>query len=242
MDKKQNSSSLLNNNKNYIRVILRAFFVLFSLYLFLIIIPGMAVADSNNDGNAGLGWILFYITLVVLIIIIILWAISYWIMRGVILRLGAESDKIKRYEERKRVASDREYHEKDRDRRRKARSPKGNCIVCNRKFIPGSDAFQCECGKFIHVHCLTDLSLCPHCGREIDKDYGIVRLEETGDSRVARSQASRTKIRRLIKPKFCPVCNKIIKAGDSAMECDNCGAVFHPKCSDRAKVCPKCNQ
>jgi hypothetical protein len=162
-------------------------------------------------------------------------------MRKVIKRLETERDKVVRYEKRKESDREREFKEEARDKRRRARAPKGNCIVCNRKFIPGADAYQCECGKFIHVHCLSDMSLCPHCGRDIDKDYGVVRLEESGRSgSEASRRASRTKINRLLKAKFCPVCNKIIKAGDSGMQCDRCEAVFHVKCSDKARTCPKC--
>jgi hypothetical protein len=184
-----------------------------------------------------LGWILFYITLIILIVIVILWIVTYVIMRGAIKRLESQHDKLRRYESRKDFDKDRGYREERREVQRRKRAPRGNCLVCNRKFIPGADAYQCECGKFIHVHCLADMSLCPHCGRDIEEDYGIIRVE--GTSAGGADRTGRKKIDRLMKAKFCPVCNKIIKAGDSGMQCD-CGAVFHAKCSDRAKKCPKC--
>lgn len=211
--------------------------ILFSLLIGLVLLPGSVLAASNDD-SSGLGWILFYVTLVILIVIIILWLITYYIMRGAIKRLEAQSGKIKRYETRKELDSDRRHSEDERESQRKKRTPTGNCLVCNRKFIPGADAYQCECGKFMHVHCLSDMALCPHCGRDIDKDYGIVRVEGTGRGG-GTDRVSRKKINRLLKAKFCPVCNKIIKAGDSGIQCD-CGAVFHEKCSDKAKKCPKC--
>lgn len=208
------------------------------LLIFLTI--SASVVAGDNDGNSGLGWILFYITLIILIIIVILWIVTYVIMRGVIHRLESKRDKIVRYEKRKESDRERDFKERARESKRKARAPKGNCIVCNRKFIPGADAYQCDCGKFIHLHCLAEMSLCPHCGREIDKDYGVVRVEDTGEDRGRDRRSSRTEIKRLLKAKFCPECNKIIKAGDSGMECDNCGAIMHIKCSEKAKTCPKC--
>jgi ribosomal protein L33 len=207
--------------------------------LLFIASTGLALAEGENNDNSGTGWILFYITLVILIVIIILWIVTYVIMRGVIKRLESERDKVVRYEKRKEKDEERLDHEHAREGRRRARAPKGNCLVCNRKFIPGADAYQCDCGKFIHVQCLAEMSLCPHCGREIDKDYGVVRVEDSG-SGARGGRVSRTKINRLIKAKFCPVCNKIIKAGDSGMQCDRCEAVMHNKCSDKARTCPKC--
>ncbi len=160
-------------------------------------------------------------------------------MRGVIKKIESKHEKIVRYEERKEADKERKYKEYARETKRKARAPKGNCTVCNRKFIPGADAYQCECGKFIHVHCLAEMSLCPYCGREIDKEYGVVRIEDNevrGSARVG----TRTQVRRLLKPNLCPVCNKIIKAGDSGMQCDRCEAIMHLKCSEKARTCPKC--
>ena len=234
----QSTASHLRVNKGLITVVS----ILLSLLLILTMTTGVVSAESNSDDNAGLGWILFYITLIILIIIVVLWIVTYVIMRGVISRLGTDRDKLRRFETRKDKDLDRKDHEQDRDRRKRAQAPTGNCLVCNRKFIPGSDGYQCECGKFIHVHCLADLSLCPHCGRDIEEDTGIIRLEGSGSDRSSTSRASRTKINRLIKAKFCPVCNKIIKAGDSGMECDNCGAIFHEKCSDKTRICPKCKE
>ena len=213
--------------------------ILFSFFLIVLVVPGFVSAASGDDDNAGLGWILFWITLGILIVIVILWIITYFIMRGVIKRLGAESGKLRRYESRKELDEERTDREKDRDRQRRKRVPTGNCLVCNRKFIPGADAYQCDCGKFIHVHCLSEGSLCPHCGREIDRDVGVVRVEDKGRAGTGSDMVTRKKINRLLKAKFCPVCNKIIKAGDSAMQCD-CNATFHLKCSDRARKCPKC--
>ena len=83
------------------------------------------------------------------------------------------------------------------------------------------------------------MSLCPHCGREIDKEYGVVRIEES-EGRSGVKSGTRTQGRRLLKAKFCPVCNKIIKAGDSGMQCDRCEAVMHLKCSEKARTCQKC--
>ncbi len=200
----------------------------------------MVIAESNNDDGLSLGWILFYITLVILIVIIILWIITYVIMRRAIARVEAERNKLRRYESRKDFDTGRRGREERREVQRLKRTPTGNCEVCNRKFIAGADAYQCECGKFIHVHCLSEITLCPNCGREIEKDYGIVRVEGTSRGG-GRDRVSRKKIDRLLKAKFCPVCNKIIKAGDSGMQCD-CGAVFHVKCSDKARKCPKCGR
>ena len=151
---------------------------------------------------------------------------------------AAERDKIKRYESRKESDRERDHQEKARDRKRRARAPKGNCLVCNRKFIPGADAYQCECGKFMHVHCLAEMELCPNCGRDVDKDTGVVRIEDSGGS--DSPGAGRSKINRLIKAKLCPVCNKIVKAGETAMECDRCQTIMHVKCSDKSRKCPKC--
>lgn len=231
-------SQKVHDNESY-RSIRIVFVALVTILLLFSMVPGVVYAESNGDDNAGLGWILFYITLIILIIIVILWIVTYVIMRGVIKRLEAGSDKLRRYESRKEEDLDRREREKDRKAGRRARAPTGTCLACKRKFIPGSDAYQCRCGKFIHVHCVADMSLCPYCGREIEKDIGIVRLEDAGRERGAVAGSTRTKINRLIKAKFCPWCNKIIKAGDSAMECD-CGAIFHVKCSEKAKVCPKC--
>ena len=217
----------------------KSVFIFISIFLFFILVPGFALAASD-DTNSGLGWILFYITLIILIIIIILWLVTYFIMHGAIKRLEAEGGKLRRYEDRKDRDLEHREHEEDRERQRRKRIPKGNCEVCNRKFIPGADAYQCECGKFMHVHCISDMSLCPHCGRDIDKNYGVVRVEDSKGSRGSDS-TSRRKINRLLKAKFCPVCNKIIKAGDSAMECD-CGAMMHVKCSDKTRRCPKCGK
>jgi hypothetical protein len=236
------NGSIKNSSKygqGTINKIIRILSILIPFLLVFISISGSVVAGEDGNDNAGLGWILFYITLVVLIIIIILWIITYVIMHGVIKRLESKHDKIVRYEERKEADKERKYKEHARDEKRKARAPKGKCTVCNRNFIPGADAYQCECGKFIHVHCLADMSLCPHCGREIDKEYGIVRIEES-EGRSGGQGGTRTQVRRLLKAKFCPVCNKIIKAGDSGMQCDRCEAVMHMKCSDKAKTCPKC--
>ena len=198
----------------------------------------MALAESGDNDNASLGWILFYITLVILIVIVILWVVTYFIMRGAIKRIESDRAKLRRYESRKDFDRDKREREGRREVSRKKRAPTGNCIVCNRKFIPGADAYQCDCGKFIHVHCLSEISLCPNCGREIEESYGVVRVEDTGDDR-SIDRPSRKKISRLMKAKFCLVCRKIIKAGDSAMECD-CGATFHIRCSDKARKCPKC--
>lgn len=230
------SSSFFNLKKVFIK-----FSIISILLLILLTTSGSALADSGSD-SLDLGWILFYITLIVLIVIVILWVVTYFIMRKAIKQLEAQVGKVQRYEDRKDRDRDRRYQEKERDRKRRARAPKGNCLVCTRKFIPGADAYQCDCGKYIHVHCLSGLTLCPHCGREIDQDYGVVRLEDDGRGERDRGGASRTKINRLIKAKFCPVCTKIIKAGDSGMECDNCSAVFHIKCSDKTRKCPKCGR
>jgi hypothetical protein len=220
------------------KLILRIFLVLFSIFIISTIFTGSALAEENGD-SLDLGWILFYITLVVLIVIVILWIVTYLIMRNVIKRLQADSDKIRRYEKRKDADSDRRRSEKERDHKRRARAPKGNCLVCNRKFIPGADAYQCECGKFMHIHCLAEMSICPNCGREIDKDYGVVRVEDSkGPESVGGG--SRTKVSRILKAKLCPVCNKIIKAGETAMQCDGCESLMHIKCSDKTRRCPKC--
>ena len=215
--------------------------VLICILFLITITSGTVAAEGNDSGNSDLGWILFDIMVVVLIIVVILWIVTYFIMRGVIKRLESERDKVVRYEKRKDSDREREYKEEARDKRRRERAPKGNCIICNRKFIPGADVYQCECGKFIHVHCLSDISLCPNCGRDINKEYGVVRLEGSEPSSTrASGKVTRTKINRLLKAKFCPVCNKIIKAGDSGMQCDRCEVVFHMKCSEKAKTCPKC--
>jgi hypothetical protein len=215
----------------------RALNIVLIIIMFLITIPSSVLAQSDN--NDGTGWLLFWITLGALIVIVALWIVTYFIMRGVVKRLEGERDKVRRYESRKDADKDHSYREEDRERQRRKRVPTGDCLVCNRKFIPGADAYQCECGKFIHVHCLSDIPMCPHCGRDIEKDVGVVRIEDTGRRRGGGDHAGRKKVNRLMKAKFCPVCNKIIKAGDSAMQCD-CGATFHLKCSNKAKRCPKC--
>ncbi len=232
-------------NKRYFKLTIKTVSILILVLLFLSILSGSTYGGDDNGNSTNLGWILFYITLVVLIIIVILWIITYVIMRGVISRMQSKHDKLRRYESRKDSDLERKSHEEARERKRSARTPKGNCIVCNRKFIPGADAYMCECGKFIHVHCLSEISLCPHCGRELDKDYGIVRVETpsrrgSGGS-AANESPHRIRIDRLIKARFCPVCNKIIKAGDCAMEC-SCNATFHEKCSYKARTCPKCGK
>jgi hypothetical protein len=239
MYKKNHSELQFNKSTKQRKWHYTLFTILITILLFTSISLGSVSAESSNDDNAGLGWILFYITLIVLIVIVVLWIVTYFIMRGVINRLEGDRNKIRRYESRKEADVEKRDQERDRERRRHARTPTGTCLVCNRKFIPGSDGYQCDCGKFIHVHCLAELSLCPHCGRDIDKDTGVVRLEGSGRDRGSAGKTTRTKINRLIKAKFCPVCNKIIKAGDSGMECD-CGAVFHGKCSEKTRICPKC--
>jgi hypothetical protein len=220
------------------KIIQKLMSILFLIFMILVVIPSSVLAATGDDSNSGLGWILFYITLVILIVIIVLWMITYFIMRGVIKRLESSGDKVRRFEARKDMDEEHRYKEEDRNRQRRKRTPTGNCLVCNRKFIPGADAYQCECGKFMHVHCLSDMALCPHCGREINEDYGVVRVEDSGRGG-GSDRPARKKINRLLKAKFCPVCNKIIKAGDAGIQCD-CGAVFHERCSDRARKCPKC--
>ncbi len=228
-------------NKKQCSQLFRISQILISILLIFLLIAGIASADSGNNDDSGLGWILFYITLIILIVIVILWIITYVIMRGAIKRIESDRNKLRRYESRKDFDKDRRSREEDRDAHRRKRTPTGNCLVCNRKFIPGADAYQCECGRFIHVHCLSEMTLCPNCGREIEDDYGVVRVEGGGGAGAGASgdRITRKKINRLMKAKFCPVCNKIIKAGDSGMQCD-CGAVFHIKCSDKTRKCPKC--
>ncbi len=230
------------NIKDNINSIMHTLFkigvIYFSLISILLIFSTSAVADNGSGDSLDWGWILFGITLIILIIIVILWVVTYFIMRGVIKRLQADSDKIKRYESRKDKDMAHHKEEMDREQKRRARAPKGNCLVCNRKFIPGADAYQCDCGKFMHVHCLAEMQICPYCGRDINKDYGVVRMEDAKG--VETHGSSRTKVNRLIKAKLCPVCNKIIKAGDSGIQCDRCETVMHVKCSDKTRKCPKC--
>jgi hypothetical protein len=228
----------MSSFKNLKHMFLRLLVVLFLIFISITLISGSSMAADGDNGSSDLGWWLFYIVLIVLIVIVILWVLTYFYLNKIIKRLRGERDKIKRYESRKDADREHDHQEKARDRKRRARAPKGNCLVCNRKFIPGADAYQCECGKFMHVHCLAEMELCPNCGRDVDKDTGVVRIEDSGGSDTPG--AGRSKINRLIKAKLCPVCNKIIKAGESAMECDRCQTIMHIKCSDKTRKCPKC--
>ncbi len=215
--------------------------------MFNLINNGKVIFTASNSSNSNPiqpGWLMLWCLLIILIVIITIWIFTWVFMHRIIQRLRAELETLRSNNDsevnRARYNKQLEY-ERTRQSDRASRRPKGNCTVCNHPHDPGSDAFRCKCKTFIHLHCLQELILCPKCGANVSEVGGIIRSDERAEVDL-RATSMHRKVNRLLTAKLCSYCNKIIRAGEPAIQCNNCRALYHEKCNVQLKLCIKCEK
>ncbi|MBU4031535.1 MAG: hypothetical protein KKH41_06675 [Candidatus Thermoplasmatota archaeon] len=108
------------------------------------------------------------------------------------------------------------------------------CGICLGKLEPGTALTFCNCGKFFHMSCISELGECPLCGFAIRKNKeNIIQGPIPGDS-VHENQADGDVIETVYQ---CPVCDSYVS--ESSEQCA-CGAIFDME-DEEIYLCPQCD-
>ena len=106
------------------------------------------------------------------------------------------------------------------------------CTICLGKLEPGASLTFCNCGKYFHMNCISELCECPLCGFKFDmkRDAGIVSNKEP----FADTAYLEEDITEIVYQ--CPVCHSYVP--ENSERC-SCGALFDMD-EEEIYLCPQC--
>lgn len=105
------------------------------------------------------------------------------------------------------------------------------CAICLGKLEPGVAITFCQCGKFFHLDCISEVKTCPLCQHEMEFSHMVVE-ESPGQNYIAQD------IEEDIYEEVlqCPLCGAYVN--EDATECQ-CGAQFDTEME--IYTCPECS-
>ena len=106
------------------------------------------------------------------------------------------------------------------------------CAICLGKLEPGTALTFCNCGKYFHMGCISELGECPLCGFVFMNDAAGL---EKGGVDIEPEEEYRPDNDIIETVYQCPMCNSYVS--EDSKQCE-CGAIFDTE--EEVYLCPQC--